>query len=171
MGFFSRIFGGRHRYGVNFDPIDGWEISLPTDPAVFLRKLPVLFPNDCFVYFEGTTDRAFAKWLKIKSVQTPSKVGLGTIVPKPDYYHIPLEPELLAEAADIVDDRGISFPSVHVHVHDATEVLLYWHDAFCDDPMLLAKSVSSDRILEFAKAIGSTAAQGKPNRFTDNQAC
>lgn len=89
------------------------------------------------------------------SIASPLKVAFGTIWPKPDFYHLPLQSELLEEAADLVDRRGISLPSIHLHVHDGERVLLEWHDAFCDDPMYVATSFPRERVEEFARAIGA----------------
>ncbi len=119
-----------------------------------LRSLPILFPTDAFVYFEGTTENRFAAWLVAHAIPAPLKIAYGTIWPKPDCYHLPLQSDLLTEAADFVDRDGISLPSIHIHVHDGKRVLLEWHDAFCDDPMYVASAVPRDRVDEFARALG-----------------
>lgn len=168
MGFLSRIFGyaSRHdREGATFDDAHAWTLEGRADPDAFLRALPILFPSGRFVYFEGTTYRQFATWLKANSVPAPLKVGMETIWPRPDFFHLPLQPDLLASAADIVDDKGIALPSIHLQVHDGSGILLYWHDAFGDDPMFVAKSVPSDRIEEFAGALGISATRGRPTGF------
>ena len=124
------------------------------DGTVFLRNLPILFDSNTFVYFEGTTERRFEQWLEEHAVQVQLKIAVGTIWPKSDFYHVPIEPSLLEEAAGLVEQHGIAYPAIHVHVHDTQRVLLEWHDAFSDDPMYVHSTLPMERVDTFARAIG-----------------
>jgi hypothetical protein len=116
-----------------------------------LRSLPILFPVGALVYFEGTTEGKFAEWLEAHTMSPSLKVAYGTIWPRPDYYHVPLEAALLEEAADLIEREHVVQPCIHLHVHDRNRVLL---DAFDDDPMHIASVVPRDRIDLFVRAIG-----------------
>lgn len=175
MSFFSRLLGyatKEEAAGATLDDGERWVIPATRDAARVLRSLPILFPADAFVYFEGTTDGAFSEWLATHSVPPPLKVAYGTIWPKPDFYHVPLRSELLEEAANVVERRRIEHPSIHLHVHDGARVLLEWHDAFSDDPMYVAGGVPREPVEEFARVLGvgdvrhvtGAAAEGAPRR-------
>ncbi len=163
--FLSRLLGYAskdERDGATLDDPEAHTIAPGRDQAAFLRALPSLFPASACLFFEGTTARAFSDWLKSHSVSAPLKIAVDTIWPRPDYYHLPLHPNLIAEAADLIEREGIAFPSIHIKVHDGKRVLLHWHDAFGDDPILIASSVPTDRVLTFARAIGSTDVRPGP---------
>jgi len=158
MSFLSRLLGyaaKQEAAGARLEQGERWVVPPTRDAAAVLRSLPILFPADAFVYFEGTTENHFAEWLAAHSIAAPLKVAHGTIWPKPDFYHVPLRSELLEEGADLVDRKGISLPAIHLHVHDGERVLLEWHDAFYDDPMYVAASLPRNRVEEFARAIGA----------------
>ena len=150
--------------GASLTDTQALQVPPTRDAARFLRGLPVLFPDGAIVYFEGTTERPFAAWLSAHAVTPGLKIGAGTIWPRPDTYHVPLEAALLNEASSVVEREGISLPSIHVHVHDGTRVLLEWHDAFISDPMYIHSDVPQDRIEAFCRTIGvSTSDIGRRN--------
>jgi len=98
------------------------------------------------LYCEGTTDRTVQRWLKRHALEpAPAKVAAGTLLPTPDYYHVPLQPDLMHELAAIVDAEAIALPCLHVHVYREQRVLLEWHDAFLDNPVLLSRSLPVER--------------------------
>ena len=157
MGFLSRLFGFATKEeagGAKLNDREPWVVPPNRDASVVLRALPILFPIGYFVYFEDTTESSFAAWLKAHTLPAPLKIARGTIWPKTDYYHVPLEPSLLAEAANIVDREGIALPSIHLCVHDGKQVLLEWYDAFCDDSICVASLIPRDRVEAFAHALG-----------------
>lgn len=157
MGFLSRLLGFTTKEevaGAKLDDPKPWVIPPNRDASVVLRALPNLFPTGCFVYFEGTTESSFAAWLEAHTLPAQLKIACGTIWPKSDCYHVPLEPGLLVEAANIVDHEGIALPSIHLCVHNGKQVLLEWYDAFCDDPINVASSIPRDRVEAFARALG-----------------
>jgi len=161
LSFLSRLLGyatKQEAAGATLGKGERWVIAPPRDAAATLRALPILFPGGAFAYFEGTTNAAFAAWLSAHSVASPLKVALGTIWPRPDFYHVPLGPELLAQAADLIARKGIVVPAIHFHVHDGERILLEWHDAFCGNPLAVAGLVPRDRVQEFARTIGANDA-------------
>jgi hypothetical protein len=150
LGYVSR----QERDGVSLVDPAPWVVPAPTDAAAWLRALPSLFPTGAFVYFEGKMESIFKVWLETHAIPAPLKIAHGTIWPKPDCYHVPLEPGLMAEAADLVEREEVAQPSFHAHVHDGKQVLLEWHDAFEQDPMYVATSVAQERVEAFALALG-----------------
>jgi hypothetical protein len=88
------------------------------------------------------------------ATSSPLKVAYSTIWPRPDYYHVPVEADLLQEAADLIEREHVVQPCIHLHVHDGNRILLEWHDAFGEDPMYIASVVPRDLIDLFVRAIG-----------------
>lgn len=157
MGFWSRLIGyatKEEAAGIRMEDNDPWVITPPRDPANVLRCLPILFPSGGFVYFEDLVEKQFEYWLTGHSVPAPIKIAYGTIWPKPTYYHIPLTKELLSEAAYVVGQEGMAFPTIHLHVHDGKQVLMEWHDAIDNNPMLISSAMQKEKVVAFAHAIG-----------------
>ena len=126
------------------------------EPARSLRALPLLVPQPAVLYCEDTTDRAVEVWLRKHAMASPpDKVRVGTVIPSPNCYHVALEPELVEQLARIVEDRGVALPSIHVHVYAEHRVLVEWHDAFLDDPVLLSRSLPEERVQAFVTATGA----------------
>jgi hypothetical protein len=157
LSLLSRLFGvatKEEAAGSRLDDTEPWIVPPTRDAAAVLRSLPILFPAGAVVYFEGTTEGSFAGWLESHKTSTSLKVAYGTIWPRPDCYHVPLESALFEEAAAVIKREGIALPCIHLHVHDGKRVLLEWHDAFGDDPMYIASAVPRDRVDLFVRAIG-----------------
>ena len=157
MSMLSRLLGYASRSemeGARLEDRQPWVVPATKDGAVFLRALPSLLPEGGFVYFEATTESVFASWLSEHSVTSPLKIAYGTIWPRPDWFHIPLDPSLLEEAAVLIERHGIALPSIHVHVHDGTRVLLQWHDAFIKDPMYITSTIPREPVESFAERLG-----------------
>lgn len=105
--------------------------------------------------FEGSTDDDFAEFLSAHSIAPPLKVAFGTLWPKQDFYPLHLRAEVLEEAAALVERQGVSLPSIHLHVHDCERILLEWHDAFQDSPLLVTGALARDRVEEFGRTVGA----------------
>jgi hypothetical protein len=157
MSFLSRLLGYATKGDLAGASLQGerWVIPSTEDGGVFLRSLPILFAADSLAYFEGIEEESFKDWLASHAIAPPLKIAMGTIWPKPDFYHVPLRPALMEEAAGLVDRKGIVLPSFHFHVHDGERVLLEWHDAFSDDPMYVSASIHGGAVEAFARAIGA----------------
>jgi len=157
VSILSRLLGYptlQERAGARLNDRDPWVVPATRDAAAMLRALPTLLPGGGFVYFEDTTEAVFASWLQAHAVPAPLKVADGTIWPKPDVFHVPLEPALLEEAAVLIEQHRIALPSIHIHAHDGAEVLLQWHDAFIRVPMYVDSKIPRERVDAFARLIG-----------------
>jgi len=141
--------------GAGFQDQNPWCVAPTRDAARFLRALPFLFPTEAVACFEGTA-RRFGNWVQWHALDEPLKIAPGTIWPKTIMYHVPLTVQLMTEAADLIEREGLA-PAVHVYVHDRRHVLLWWPDAFCDDPIWVDSSISEQRVTAFALALGHDA--------------
>ena len=158
MSLLSRLLGFATREeaaGVRLNDRRPWIVPPTRDAATMLRALPDLLPDGGFVYFEGTTESRFESWAQEHAVSPPLKIAYGTIWPRPNYFHVPLDQELLQEAAALIDRYGIALPSIHVHAHDESKVLLEWHDAFGEDPMYVSSDISQERVVAFARGMNA----------------
>lgn len=171
MSFWSRLLRyatSEEMAGKSMEDPDPWLILPQRDPVNVLRYLSILFPEGGFVYFEDTTNKFIKMWLSENSVPAPIKVAIGTIWPKPDYYHIPLTQNLLLRIADVSDENKIYFPSIHLHVHNGEKVLCEWHDAIACDPILVSSNIPKEKIDAFANAISADRVMRKSEERQNN---
>jgi hypothetical protein len=156
MGIFSWMFGstgGSSRAAIRLDDRDPWEIGGTKDVESFLRALPLLCPSGGFVYFEGTGEPHVSEYLKSIAVDAPVRITLGTIWPRPDFYHVPIGATTMQSLAGFLETHPAGFFCAHCHVHDGSAVLLEWHDAFGADSMLVSSRVSDEKLIAFATAL------------------
>jgi hypothetical protein len=159
MSILSRLFGAvskAEREGIRLQDPEPWEVSPTRDVERFLRALPLLAPEGAIVYFEATGEKHVAEFLSRISIPTPVQVAVGTIWPPPDRYHVVLTAQSMEELATFLEERPAGYFCTHCHVYRDRSVLLEWHDAFIDDPMLISQTVPSDVIQVFAQALGSS---------------
>jgi hypothetical protein len=163
MGFVARFLGiipKAERGGIRFGEPEPWRVSPTKDVELFVRTLPVLVPEGSLAYFEGTGESHVAKYLSEVSVPAQMQVALGTIWPKPDYYHVPVSQESMEALAAFLDDAPTGYVCTHCHVYRNGAILLQWHDAFMDDPMYVSRTISEHVVREFANGLGSTLSSG-----------
>jgi hypothetical protein len=159
MGIFSRLFGGASaadRVSIRLDEPDPWEVTGTRDVERFLRTLPLLTPAGAFVYFEGTGEPHVAEYLRSISVPAPVHVACGTIWPRPDRYHVPIDVDTMEALAHFLERSPAGFFCAHCHVHDGASIVLEWHDAFGTDPMLLSSRFGEDTVASFAASLGTS---------------
>jgi hypothetical protein len=163
MGVIARLLGivpKAERDGIRFDDAERWCVSPTRDVQRFLRALPMLVPEGSLAYFEDTGEVHVAKYLGEISVPPQVQVALGTIWPKPDYYHVPLSQASMEALAAFLDQAPAGFFCAHCHVYRNAAILLEWHDAFMDVPMHVSRAISEHVVREFANRLGSTLTSG-----------
>src|SRR5262249_47589067 len=141
--------------GLRLKESDATAYRLPPEAGRFLRALPLLADASAVLYCEGSTDSHVARWCKQHALEPPpAKVPVGALLPASDCYHIPLEPALLDELAELVDLHRASVPCIHMHVYQAGTMLLEWYDAFLDDPLRLSGLLPPAWVAAFVAATG-----------------
>jgi hypothetical protein len=88
-------------------------------------------------------------------------VAVGTLWPRPAYYHVPATPRTLAELALLAESHAEPELAIHFHVYRTGKVLLEWHDAF-SQPLLLDGELPESKVRDFASAPGMSF-----QRYTD----
>ena len=165
MGWLARLFGATPK-----EELDGirlntrepyWELEGKTDFPLLLRALVDLVPDDSMLYFEGGfPEGKLLDFFNAKAVPEQTHVAVGTIWPRPRYYHVPATAQNLTDLADIAESCAEPELAIHFHVYRDGRLLLEWHDAF-SQAMLLSGSIPDDKVRGFSVALGMTYALNK----------
>jgi hypothetical protein len=129
--------------------IDGGHLH----PSEFLRALPTLLPEDCFLWFEraegaAAIDQFFAR----QSVPAVAQISRATIWPRMAVPNVPAVPAVIYELADLAESYSAHDLCYHLHVYDRQGVLLFWHDAFAD-PFRISQRLPRERIEAFCREL------------------
>jgi len=113
-------------------------------------------PVGAIVYLEGSTTPSATRLLEGMECEPQARVATGTIWPKPRCFHIPMTQENLNTIADLFEDNASPDVCDHFHVYAGNKVLLQWHDAFNDDPLLVDGQVSEEKLKSFTNSISAS---------------
>ncbi len=140
--------------GISMGPPPWWEISAPSDAVNFFRSLSLLLPLGSVLYFEGTIGSVVREYLEQRPSEHQVKVMVGTIWPRQDIHHIQFSRENIEELVQILETGAVPFPSTHFHAYREDTVLLWWHDAFDIDPMLISAEIEEKKVADFCTFTG-----------------
>jgi len=157
MSFIAKIFGAvskEERKGILMGLVDAWEISGVKGKSFpdFLRALPNLLPEDSILYLEGTSARDAIAFLQKNAAKEICKVAIGTIWPRPQFFHIRISSETMSELAQVAEKHAQPEICIHLHAYQKDRVLLEWHDAFSQE-FRISKEISEQRVIEFCKQL------------------
>jgi len=160
MGWLSRLLNPTPQEELNGIQLDTanrhWELDGETRFAALLRALADLLPAGSILYFEdGLHDQALLAFFAEHAIPEQTHIAVGTLWPRPAYYHVPATPENLAELAALAETRAEPEIAIHFHAYREGEVLLEWFDAF-DQSMLLNGGIPEERVRSFSEALGMT---------------
>jgi hypothetical protein len=141
--------------GIELDPHSHWEISAPKEHAPFLRCLIELLPPGAILYLEGTSiAHDVSDFLAAHAVESPTPVRRGTIWPMPAVHHVPATAANTEALASLIARHPAPEICDHLHAYVGSAVILQWHDAFFDDPLLLSSRVPEDAVKRFCQSLG-----------------
>jgi hypothetical protein len=127
-----------------------WELEGETDFTNLLRALPEILPENGILYFEGGSPSGpLLDFLNTQSIPEQTHVAVGTLWPRPAYYHVPATKQNITKLADITERIAETELAIHFHVYSNGEIILEWHDAFTQ-PMLLSGKLTAEKIQAFA---------------------
>ncbi len=154
MGIFSILFRVTPKEELNGIKLNlnepFWELEGKTHFGTLLRALTEILPENSILYFEGGSPRgALLDFLKIQSIPEQTHVAVGTLWPRPTYYHIPATKQNISTLADISERIAEPELAIHFHVYSNREIILDWHDAF-SQPMLLSGKLKGEKVQAFA---------------------
>jgi hypothetical protein len=154
MGLFGRSFRVTPK-----EELDGiklnlnehfWELKGQTDFPALFRALTELVPEDSILYFEGGSPSGqLLEYLKTNSISEKAHVAVGTLWPRPDYYHIPATAGNISSLVHISETIAGPELAVHFHIYYSNKIILQWHDAF-SAPMLLSGKLDGAQVRKFA---------------------
>lgn len=157
MGLLRRLIGATQKEelkGIRLDvnhPF--WELEGETDFPSLLRALIGFLPDGCTLYIEGGSPKGeLRQFIEARQLQERVHVAVGTIWPRPKYYHILATTENLSELAEIVEHCAEPELAVHFHVYFEDKIILEWHDAFTQ-PMLLAGTLEEGKVKALSKEL------------------
>jgi len=131
-----------------------YELSAPEDHALFIQSLGSLLPADAVLYLEGVSiDPDVVRLLEDWSCAERLKIARGTLWPKPQVFHVPMGPEVTQQLAALFEHHASPEICDHFHAYHLKRVLLQWHDAFFDDPLLLAGTFAEAQVRDFCGTV------------------
>ena len=167
MGWLARLLGATPAEQLNGISLDTtlpyWELEGKTTFPDLLRSLNSgLLPPNAILYFEGGSpiDKRLVDFFEKRSIQPQVHVAVGTIWPKPHWYHVPAKSDNLLDLAVIAEDCAEPELAIHFHAYAGDTVLLQWHDAF-DIPMLLSGKLPESSVKAFAQSLAMTCTKGE----------
>ena len=148
-----------------------WEISSPKDYPSFLRSLNILIPSNATLYIEDGSDPPdeLKSYIEAKCLHDKPIIPMGTIWPKPTYYHIPATENTLNELANIAEHCAEPQVATHFHVYSENRMIIQWYDAFFD-PMFVANIIHEDKVREFCNQLGIKYKRTKSNKILQQTA-
>jgi hypothetical protein len=114
----------------------------------FIRALPDLFPPGAILYLEDTSSPKVIDFLSERATKEISKVAIGTIWPKPRFFHVPVTNENMTELAKLAESCATPEVCIHLHVYRNGRVLLGWQDAFTQ-PLRISADTPEERLRSF----------------------
>jgi hypothetical protein len=94
-------------------------VSPTKDVERFVRALPLLVPEGSIAYFEGTGESHVAKSLAQVSIPAQVQVAIGTIWPRPDYYHVPVSQDSMEALATFLEKEPAAYFCTQAGTHFA----------------------------------------------------
>lgn len=158
MGFFATILGAvsaEEMGGIHLEGPVRWEVAETKDMSAFLRALPHLLGEDSVLYLEDVNGPDVSAFLQRKPAKATCKVALGTIWPRPNYFHLDITEVSMQELAKLAEGRATPEVCIHLHAYKAGRVLLEWHDAF-DQPMWISDEIPEEKVAEFCRGLNCT---------------
>lgn len=134
-----------------------WAVDAPADVGAFFLGLQDLLPAGATLVLE---ECAMAR--EIRAAITPLltqrslRVARQTMFPRSRQHHLPLTLDVVRVLANEANAYGPAAPQLcdHVSAYLGSTVLLEWHDAFCDTPILLSGELAESAVRRFADRLG-----------------
>ena len=168
---YTRFIKQREPKGLRLFGLPHWWIAPVTDPAAWLRSLPLLEPDGAVLYLEGVHDHELRSYLESRAYPTPTRIGPMTIFPRQPFFHMAATPENLDGLARLMETGQFERLAYHAGLYRDQRLLLDWYECFCpddergimvtkqgvedviEDPMIVAAEVPEERVRAFAMAL------------------
>jgi hypothetical protein len=137
-----------------------WRISGVRDVVTFFRTIPVLLPEATHLLLEGSPAPGVREVLSSHAEPSEFRAARGTFWSWPQKnqrFTLKASSLLFAALADAARHHAQPEICDHLHLYRQDEPLAQWFDAFVD-PFLVSKTVSRERLQEFARLTGGALA-------------
>ncbi|MBX3356756.1 MAG: hypothetical protein KF724_13765, partial [Phycisphaeraceae bacterium] len=154
MGLIAKIFGAASKAEAAGASLIGpaWEAEPITDAPAFFRALPDLLPSGSILYLEDVCSTEGIALARRYCIEPQLKLALGTVWPRPKFFHLPLTAASAAELAQFAEHHATPEIGVHIHAYHDDQVLLEWHDAF-GQPLRLSTALPESRVRSFCELL------------------
>ena len=145
----------RQPKGAFFEPgSDFWRLKLDGDPVEFLVELAKVLPPGQTLYVEGTRSPLISAYLLDRPAQEPLAIAAGTIWPRPDFHHMPLTEDNMADLAELMNQAAAPEVGDHIHAYRGTTAFLVWYD-YPDSTPFVRRDVPETDIERLCRALGA----------------
>jgi len=158
MGVITRWLGimtKQERAGLSLGDDIGWEVSCPSDPAIFFEALGTVAPPEAILAVQDPMGPEVRRFLTDRAAAHKSRVQAGTIWPRPAFFHVQCLPENLAGLTELARRHPYPEMGIHLHVYLGDRVILEWYDAF-DTGLDISKTVDEESVRTFCQRCGSS---------------
>ena len=139
-----------------------WVVDAPPNVAEFFLSLPLLLlPGSTLVLEECAMVAEIRAAILEHTVEPSLRIARQTLFPRSRQHHLAVSPESTRVLATGAEQYGPAAPQLcdHLSAYCATTVVLEWHDAFCENPMLLSHELPEIKVRAFAEYLGVGAQQ------------
>jgi len=138
--------------GLEVDEPEAMTLAVAPPYGRVFRALDALLGPGTVLYWEGKAGPIMAAWLDRMSAEPRPAFALG-VVPVPDFYHIPLDAEVLEGLAQRVELPNAIDGRVRLHAYLNQRIVWQWRPAFGPTPMLISRRLPDYRTGEFLRAL------------------
>jgi hypothetical protein len=158
MGFLAKLFRAASKdelAGASIGTGTTWSAAPIKDAPGFFRALLELLPDGSILYLEDVCSGDGIALAASHRIEPQLKVALGTIWPRPNHFHIPVNRTTTSELADFAEHHATPEIGIHIHAYHGNLVLLEWHDAFTA-PLRLSTALPESRVRRFCELLHCT---------------
>jgi len=135
--------------------VSHWELGCPKqDLRTFLIELENIVPKESVLYLEGGSalPKDLETFLEKNTIRDKPKIPMGTLWPKPIYFHIQINHNNIKELVKLTENLPTFQVAVHIHVYKDDRLLIQWYDAF-SDPIFVSLDFPENKIKKFCNQL------------------
>ena len=138
-----------------------WTVSGVRSAEKFFREIPTLVPEATHMFLEGSPATDIVALLSPFSTHGDYGAPVGTLWswPREQRFSVTASPDLFARLSEAAAHHAEQEICSHLHFYREDEPLVHWFDAF-DDPIMVSKAVSRERVEQFCAEVGGALSDG-----------
>jgi len=158
MNILSKLFGyvpADERKGIRLNDNDCWIISnyWKKDYENFFNFLRIIVPTESIIYIEGDSIiEKIREYYESKKISNFVKVEMGTIWPRPTFYHIPFNEENILKLIEFFNNYAEPEILDHLIIYKHNEVFISGYD-FLDKEIWVSSLIDENKIKKFCEML------------------